>query len=553
MTLPTKEPHIMDSHRPHHPHGADQRAGAPLIRPTPLQGEDEGIDLRRLLPAWIISGVIHVVVLALLMIPQLGSGRAEAGSETAVIESSVSDEQSMLDKNLTNDEIGNDPDLPTNYNVDRIEEVSVPGPINPNERVGILNATDAPPMTIAPPPGFGGGQGGAMDDPHRTGQGGLTGFAGGMGGPKLIPGGMGGRSGATREKMIREGGGNTRSEAAVAGGLKWMARHQALDGHWGMHDFHVHGRCNCGNSGGTHDVAGTGFGLLPFLGAGETHKGTGKNSLYAKTVERGLKWLITRQGANGGFSENGYEHAIATIAICEAYGLTADPVLKGPAQRAINRCVSWQRVNGGFRYAHPPVNDHDLSVSAWFVQAMKSGHMAGLTVPNVTWNGVNNYLDLLAVPDGSAYGYTDNRPTPTMTACGLLCRVYMGWGPRNVALGKGLEYLRKLPPSPNFKHIYYYYYGTQFVYFMSPVNPEAWDQWNAKMRDILIETQDQGLNPDKRDQKGSWDPTGDPWGGQLGRLGDTSLKLLTLEVYYRHLPLYRRELGAMKDEAILNK
>jgi hypothetical protein len=70
------------------------------------------------------------------------------------------------------------------------------------------------------------------------------------------------------------------------------------------------------------------------------------------------------------------------------------------------------------------------------------------------------------------------------------------------------------------------------------------------MRDILIDTQDQGLNPDRRDQKGSWDPSGDPWGGELGRLGDTSLKLLTLEVYYRHLPLYRREIGAMKDEAV---
>src|SRR5262249_23463374 len=151
------------------------------------------------------------------------------------------------DANLENDEIGNDPDLPTNYNVDRIEEVSVPGPINPNEAVGILNAPDAPPMTIPPPPGFGGntGQGGGVDDPSKSGAGGMYGFAGGVGGPKLQAGGFGGRSGSTREKMIREGGGNSRSEAAVASCLKWIVRHQALDGHWGMHDFHVHGKCNC--------------------------------------------------------------------------------------------------------------------------------------------------------------------------------------------------------------------------------------------------------------------------------------------------------------------
>jgi len=522
--------------------------GGPLIRHTPLQGDDDGIDLRRLIPAWIISGVIHVVLLSLLLLFTVGETMGGVGSETAVIESEVEDDTSR-DANLENDEIGNDPDLPTNYNVDRIEEVSVPGPINPNEAVGILNAPDGPPMTVPPPPGFGGvGQGGGVDS-DRTGVGSLTGFAGGMGGPKLQPGGFGGRSGSTREKMLREGGGNSRSEAAVAAGIKWLVRHQALDGHWGMHDFHAHGKCNCANQGGNHDVAGTAFGLLPLLGAGETHKGTGKNHLYAKNVERGLKWLITRQGADGAFSGNGYEHAMATIAMCEAYGVTADPVLKGPAQRAINCCVAWQHTAGGFRYS--PRSAGDLSVHGWFVQALKSGAMSGLNVPNATWNGVNNYMDSVSNPEGSGYGYTDPKNVaPTVTAVGLLARQYMGWGPRNVGLQKGLDYLRKLPPSENFRNIYYYYYATQVVHHMAPFNPEAWEQWNPKMRDMLIDRQDMGLNPERRDQKGSWSPEGDAWGGQLGRLGYTSLALLTLEVYYRHLPLYRRELGAMKDEAI---
>jgi hypothetical protein len=35
-----------------------------------------------------------------------------------------------VEPGLMNEEIGNDPDLPTNYNVDRIEEVGVPGPLN---------------------------------------------------------------------------------------------------------------------------------------------------------------------------------------------------------------------------------------------------------------------------------------------------------------------------------------------------------------------------------------------------------------------------------------
>ena len=53
--------------------------------------------------------------------------------------------------------------------------------------------------------------------------------------------------------------------------------------------------------------------------------------------------------------------------------------------------------------------------------------------------------------------------------------------------------------------------------------------------------------PDKQaHEDGSWDPDG-AWGDSGGRILYTSLSLLTLEVYYRHLPLYRREQGGNKD------
>ena len=69
----------------------------------------------------------------------------------------------------------------------------------------------------------------------------------------------------------------------------------------------------------------------PLLGAGQTHKGTGQNHKYAKNVERALKWLITKQAADGNLGDC-YAHAICTICLCEAYGMTADPALRGPAR-----------------------------------------------------------------------------------------------------------------------------------------------------------------------------------------------------------------------------
>src|SRR5262249_55140048 len=154
----------------------------------------------------------------------------------------------------------------------------------------------------------------------------------------------------------------------------------------------------------------------------------------------------------------------------------------------------------------------DTSVTAWFVQALRTGQAAGLDVPQPTVDNIGKFLDSVAVPEGSAYGYMQPQPAPTVTAAGLHSRRLLGADGKNPGLNKGLEYLRKLPPASNFKNIYYYYYATQVAHSLAPTNPEAWEQWNRNMRDLLIDSQDQGLNSDRRDQKGSWSAEGDAWG-----------------------------------------
>ncbi|MFN9037496.1 MAG: hypothetical protein ACK5YO_14440, partial [Planctomyces sp.] len=51
---------------------------------------------------------------------------------------------------------------------------------------------------------------------------------------------------------------------------------------------------------------------------------------------------------------------------------------------------------------------------------------------------------------------------------------------------------------------------------------------------------------------GSWDVT-DPHGNGGGRIYQTALSVLTLEVYYRHLPMYRRLDEAAEKEATASK
>ena len=344
------------------------------------------------------------------------------------------------------------------------------------------------------------------------------------------------RSAGNRRKMLEETGGTVESEAAVAAGLKWLAQHQAPDGHWSLDSFPQQGKCRCTGAGSlNNDIAGTALGLLPFLGAGKTHRRSAENP-YQKIVDKGLKFLTSRQNANGYFGGGSYyAQGLATMAVCEAYGLTSDPALKRSAQQAISNIVSAQNANGGWDYL-PGTLRTDTSVGGWQLMALKSGETAGLDVPKKATNAASRWLDRVMTNDGAGYGYDGPGDTNTMTGVGLLCREHLGWAPRNPSLIKGVEKLRTIGPEENQNNIYYCYYATQVLYHFGG---QAWEKWNPKMRDILIAKQDKGANI--AHQKGSWSPKDDAHGGAGGRLMVTSLSLLTLEVYYRYPPLHRRD------------
>ena len=140
------------------------------------------------------------------------------------------------------------------------------------------------------------------------------------------------------------------------------------------------------------------------------------------------------------------------------------------------------------------------------------------------------FLDSVEVADGAMYSYMPgDGPRDSMTAVGLLCRMYMGWSRERPALKAGVEHLAKVGPRRG--DIYYNYYATQVLHHWGG---DLWKQWNLRMRDELVSTQvKDGLGA------GSWDVT-DPHGYAGGRIYQTALSLLTLEVYYRHLPIYRR-------------
>jgi hypothetical protein len=343
------------------------------------------------------------------------------------------------------------------------------------------------------------------------------------------------RQDEVRQRSLKLFGGTDASEAAVGRGLDWLAAHQNADGSWGLHNFHVnckHPRCADPGTVISYP-AGTGVVLLPFLGAGHTHQ-AGK---HRQTVARALQWLLERQRPDGTWlapedARPMYGHGMAAIALCEAYGMTQDPKLRGPAQMALDYIVKAQHgPSGGWRYR--PNQPADTSVVGWQLMALKSGEMAGLSVPPQTFEGVKRWLASVEAnrPVGGLFGYQSATATPAMTAQGLLCLQYLGARRDDPRMRAGSDYLLQHLPRPEGDTSYYWYNANQVMYHLQG---KHWQAWNGKLRDLLVSTQAaQGA------LAGSWQPV-DAREKPGGRLYATALRLLMLEVYYRHLPLYQQ-------------
>jgi hypothetical protein len=164
--------------------------------------------------------------------------------------------------------------------------------------------------------------------------------------------------------------------------------------------------------------------------------------------------------------------------------------------------------------------------------ALRSGQMVYLLVPKVAFEKADRYLNLAQTDRyGGHYAYQPGGgATHSMTAEALLCRQYLGWHSDHPGMRTGIEYLLRHLPNKNQPNIYYWYYATQVMHHFGG---QPWKKWNARMRTVLVDMQ-------RKDGHlaGSWDPRG----GHAhtgGRVYMTALAVCTLEVYYRHMPLYR--------------
>ena len=216
-------------------------------------------------PSWMFSLAVHTVILVILGLMVLVTPEEEMPSLTSV-----------MTKNDLIEEIVDDLSEPIDEPVEitPTETLEVETEVNPIEDVSEVEEIDIADDVEAPVA--------AVEFENIANQ--VAPQTDLLSSTESVTGsGLTGRGAEAKGAMVREYGGTKESEAAVAMGLKWIANHQNPDGSWSF-DHTLDGRrCNCGNVGHlkTSFNGATSMALLPFLGAGNTHK----KGEYKKQVE----------------------------------------------------------------------------------------------------------------------------------------------------------------------------------------------------------------------------------------------------------------------------
>ncbi|HOX08370.1 MAG TPA: hypothetical protein PK280_18390, partial [Planctomycetota bacterium] len=343
-------------------------------------------------------------------------------------------------------------------------------------------------------------------------------------------------------------------------------RHQEKDGHWDRKKW----ADGPNISGG--DVAVTGLATLAFLGAGYTSKDGGK---YADVVRRAENWMCsTLDEATkhhpwspvklGDFDTNMYEQGMAALALAEAYGMTRDERLRKYAQAAVDAVVEAQGPYEGWTYQskHGKAGRNDTSITGWQVMALKSAKIAGLKVDGSAFQGASHWLEVATDPANGVVAYESaptidkvKRGSGTMALCaaGMIMQQFLGTPSDSPQVKAAADQLKKYLPTwdtaavdttfapypggKNGTNYYYWYYGSLGMF---QYGGDHWAKWNEAMKKILTEHQRKGgpLDGTAADVDGSYDPVGSGGVPHGGRVMSTALAALTLEVYYRYLPLY---------------
>jgi hypothetical protein len=319
---------------------------------------------------------------------------------------------------------------------------------------------------------------------------------------------------------------------AVEAALKWLATHQEPDGSWDATKYE-------GQETG-EKMAETAIALLAFLGAGQSEI----SGEYKTTVRAGVRYLNSivdahRQKNKGLNFGRTYGSSIILMALSEASIFGSSPLTKSNANAIAEALIkSHQGTQEGWLYNGA---GDDFSVSGWVALALKSAKMADLPALKdknfkATYLSYKDWVHkTMANPETGMARYRGdgdiNKGSRNMSLVAMVVKHGMSYDMKDPFMQKAVQHGETwakalLPEKP--RDSYGIYYGTLAAYMC---DDKFWELWNAKMKVCLVKSQRQG---EVQQFGGSWDPTDSHTGKHGGRVMDTALFALCLEVYYRY-------------------
>ncbi|MFH0909575.1 MAG: von Willebrand factor type A domain-containing protein [bacterium] len=283
----------------------------------------------------------------------------------------------------------------------------------------------------------------------------------------------GGRAGARSQYADSYG---IYTEQAVVKSLEWLKQNQRADGSWNHAEPGV-----------------ASLGLLAYLAHGETTA----SEKYGETVEKALRYVLKRQDGDGRFSADPAEHALATYAISEAYGLTRIPTLKQAMNKGVAAVIS-DTLSGN-------------APGEWAAPALRASQLAG-----------TDNTDLARAKESlSSNLRTSSEPTaaPSLQLLG---------DAKDPATRQKLDELAAETFDWNSSRSLEQWLGVHEALFRA--GGQRWAKWNSATIKALLQ---------QANEDGSWPARPDTASPFKGQAASTALSALMMQVYYRFLPTFK--------------
>ncbi len=338
-----------------------------------------------------------------------------------------------------------------------------------------------------------------------------------------------------------------RRRAAVDGGLRWLAAHQAREGvdagSWETDEPRYRSAVS--------SLVG-----LAFLAHG-TLPGEGVDG---QTLDAAMGYVLASMAPDGylgqGDPSGMYIHAISTLFGLSYLGMSADPVREAAlaewCRRSLRVILEAQQVRrielaqGGWRYT-PHTDESDVSVTCWQLLVLHAARQCGYAIEPEAFEAALRYVN-------SAYVETRLSPDDPELTAGFLYRPGVSQVPEPTATGvavsiksmlerqqdlrvvKSLEFLRKYPPAWGGEHYagYFYFAAFYLTQGMFQLGGEAWTEYMPRMQHVLL---------DHQAGDGHWPfPPGNTIQGQrAGPAYSTAMAVLILSLENQYLPMYQRQ------------